>query len=185
MAILIILLPLLFVMAPSISLGQEVPRFDLFGGYSYLRLDTPSIGFADFSNLNGFNAGAAVNLTGGWAVVADASGHYGSRLDAYNFMAGPQYSWRKERSRFFAQVLFGKAQNTVHIATQTQNGFESVGRAIAAGGGFDLDVTHRFTFRVVQADYLNTHTFNNSQNNIRVSTGLVVHFGHIGKRRKP
>ena len=82
-------------------------------------------------------------------------------------------------------MLFGKAQNTVHIATQTQNGFESVGRAIAAGGGFDLDVTHRFTFRVVQADYLNTHTFNNSQNNIRVSTGLLVHFGHIGKRRKP
>ena len=43
-----------------------------------------------------------------------------------------------------------------------------------------MDLTPRFTLRV-QADYLNTNTFGATQNNIRISTGLVFHHGHIGR----
>ncbi|HXM23962.1 MAG TPA: hypothetical protein VN948_22085 [Terriglobales bacterium] len=169
--------------ASSLSAGQVAPRWEVFGGYSYLRLDSPTIGFANWSNLNGFNGEATFNLTPVWGLTADGSGHYGSQLTVYNYMIGPQYSLRRDKSKFFVHALFGKAQNTVNISTATRNGFESVGRAIAAGGGYDLDLTPRFTFRA-QADYLRTQTFGATQNDIRISTGLVFHFGHIGRRPK-
>jgi hypothetical protein len=172
------------VMAPSLSLGQVAPRWEVFGGYSYRRFDSPTVGFTDHSNLNGWNAGATFNLTPQWGIAADISGQYGSKLSAYNFLIGPQYSWRKEKSKFFVHALFGKAQNTVNIKTSTRNGFESVGRAIALGGGYDFDLTPRFTIRAVQAEYVNTHTFGNTQNDVRISTGLVFHIGQIGRRPK-
>ncbi len=170
--------------ASSVSLGQVAPRWEVFGGYSYRNFDSTTIGYANRSNLNGWNIEPTFNLNTSWSIAADVSGHYGSQLTVYNFLIGPQYSWRKEKSKFFVHVLFGKGQNTVNIKTQTRNGFESVGRAVAVGGGYDLDLTPRFTLRAVQADYLNTHTFGLSQNDIRVSTGLVFHFGHIGRRPK-
>jgi len=170
--------------ASSLSVGQVAPRWEVFGGYSYRRLDSPTIGFAGWSNLNGFNAEGTVNVTTRLSVTADVSGQYGSQLTVYNFLIGPQYSLRRNKSKFFVHGLFGKAQNTVNITTATRNGFESVGRAIAAGGGYDLDLTPRFTLRAVQADYLRTQTFGVTQNDIRISTGLVFHFGHIGRRPK-
>lgn len=172
---------LFFLLATSSLLrAQQFPRYEVFGGYSFLRHDTPSIGFADYSNLNGWNAEAAVNITYSWSAAIDLSGYYGSKQNAYNFMIGPQYSFRREKSKFFAHLLIGKAQDTVTIKSAVRSGFESVGRAVAAGGGFDWDWSPRITFRVAQADYLNTHVFGNSQNDIRVSTGVILHFGHVG-----
>jgi hypothetical protein len=166
------------------SLGQVAPRWEVFGGYSYRNLDSPTFGFANRSNLNGWNAEPTFNLNTQWSLTAEVSGQYGNQLTAYNFLIGPQYSWRKEKSKFFVHALFGKAQNTVNIKTATRNGFESVGRAVALGGGYDLDLTPRFTARVAQADYVNTHTFGVSQNDLRISIGLVFHFGQIGRRPK-
>jgi hypothetical protein len=167
----------------SLSAGQVAPRWEFYGGYSYLRFDSPTLGYVNWSNLNGFNGAVTFNITTRFAVIADGSGHYGNQLTVYNYMLGPQYALRRDKSKFFVHGLFGKAQNTVNIATSISNGFESVGRAFAAGGGYDRDLTPRFTFRV-QADYLNTNTFGATQNDIRVSTGVVFHIGHIGRRPK-
>jgi hypothetical protein len=175
----------LVVMAAStLGLGQVAPRWEVFGGYSYRNFDSTPIGFANRSNLNGWNAEPTFNLNTSWSIAADVSGQYGSQLTVYNFLIGPQYSLRREKSKFFVHGFFGKGQNTVNIKTSTRNGFESVGRAIAVGGGYDLDLTPRFTLRAVQADYVNTHTFGVTQNDIRISTGLVFHFGQIGRRPK-
>jgi len=176
----------------SVSAGQAVPRYEVFGGFSYLRFDSPTIGYADYSNLTGWNLGATVNVTHSLGVALDVSGHYGSQMNAYNYMVGPQYSWRKEKYQLFAHGFIGKAQNTVNITEPifngnvveaTRNGFESVGRVYAGGGGFDWYLTPRFTIRVLQADFLDTQTFAATQHDIRVSTGLVFHFGQVGKRR--
>ena len=165
----------------SLSAGQVAPRWEFFGGYSYLRFDSPTIGYANWSNLNGFNGEVTFNFTPKLSLTADGNGNYGNQLSAYNYMAGPQYFLRKDKSAFFAHGLFGKAQNTVNILTATRDGFTSVGRAFAIGGGYEMDLTPMFTLRV-QADYLNTATFGATQNNIRISTGLVFHHGHIGRR---
>jgi hypothetical protein len=171
------------VAASSLSAGQVAARWDFFGGYSYLRFDSPTVGYANWSNLNGFNGEITFNFTPKLGLTADGNGNYGNQLTVYNYMAGPQYALRKDKSAFYAHGLFGKAQNTVNILTATRNGFTSVGRAFAVGGGYDRDLTPMLTFRV-QADYLNTQTFGATQNDIRVSTGIVFHHGHIGRRPK-
>jgi hypothetical protein len=167
----------------SISLGQVAPRWEVFGGYAYRNVDSPTFGFVNRSNLNGFNAEGTFNITPRWGVTADVGGQYGSQMTVYNFLIGPQYALRRDKSKFFVHGLFGKAQDRVNITTSISSHFESVGRAIGAGGGYDLDLTPRFTFRV-QADFLRTDTFSTTQNDIRASTGLVFHFGHIGRRPK-
>jgi hypothetical protein len=173
----------LVMMASSLSHGQVAPRWEVFGGYAYRNVDSTTFGFANRSSLNGFDAEGTFNIKPSWGVTADVGGQYGSQLTVYNFLAGPQYAMRRDKSKFFVHGLFGKAQDRVDISTSIRNHFESVGRAIVAGGGYDRDLSPRFTFRV-QADFLRTDTFGTSQNDIRASTGLVFHFGHIGRRPK-
>lgn len=173
---------LLILLSPSASQAQEAGRLDVFGGFSYMRFDSPTLGYSNYSNLYGWNASATVNIKLNLSVVLDLSGNYGSHLDVYNWTFGPQYTWRRENHRFFVHGLFGKDQTRANLPQLTRPYFESVGRAYGGGGGFDWDVSPRFTFRVVQADYLRADTFGSTQGNIRVSTGLIFHFGHIGHR---
>jgi hypothetical protein len=175
---------LFLIAGSSLSLGQVAPRWEAFGGYSYLRANSTTFGYANNSNLNGFAGEVVFNIKPQFGVVLDGGGHYGSQLSMYNYMAGAQYAFRREKSNIFAHALFGKAQNTVNIPTATRNGFTSAGRAFAVGGGYDWILTPRITLRAVQADYLNTYTFGATQNDIRISTGVVVHFGQIGHRPK-
>lgn len=170
----------LLVISSAFATGQVAPRLDVFGGYSYMRFDAPSIGVADYANLNGWNIDVGANLTRRFGVAVDASGHYGSQLTVYNYMIGPQYTWRREKSKFFAHAFIGKAQNSVNVVQPSLAGFKSVGRMFAAGGGFDYDWRPRWSIRVFQADYVNSSTFAATQNDVRVSTGVVFHFGHIG-----
>ena len=167
---------------PLVSRAQQGARLDVFGGFSYMRFDSPSIGYADYSNLYGWNASATGYIKLRFGVTVDLSGHYGSHLDVYNWMFGPQYTWRREKSRFFVHGLFGKDQTRANLPQPTRPYFESVGKAYGGGGGFDWDFSPRITIRVVQADYLRSNTFGATQNNVRVSTGVVVHFGHIGHK---
>jgi hypothetical protein len=182
-AVFIFFVSSLVMMASSLSHGQVAPRWEVFGGYAYRNVDSTTFGFANRSSLNGFDAEGTFNIKPSWGVTADVGGQYGSQLTVYNFLAGPQYAMRRDKSKFFVHGLFGKAQDRVDISTSIRNHFESVGRAIVAGGGYDRDLSPRFTFRV-QADFLRTDTFGTSQNDIRASTGLVFHFGHIGRRPK-
>jgi len=60
------------------------------------------------------------------------------------------------------------------------------GMSDSAGGGFDFRLSRRMSIRPIQADYLLTHfnefdtfqlnTSNSTQNNLRLSTGVVFHF---------
>jgi hypothetical protein len=170
--------------ASTFGCAQQVSRWDIFGGYSYMRFDSVPIGFAGPSNLDGWNAAAAYNWSDTLSLAVDASGHYGNQITTYNYAVAPQYSYRWERSRVFGQALFGKAQNTVDIVQPTRTGFESVGLAYGAGAGFDWDYNSRFTIRAIQVDYLRDRTFRTSEGNIRVSAGLVVHFGRTHKKRR-
>jgi len=177
----------LFFLAPVLAAAQTgvAPRWEIFGGYSYLRLESKSFGFAtDYTNMNGWNAAVTFNWRLKWSLTADISGHYGTQLSDLNYMMGPQYNWRRDKSKFFLHGLVGKGQNRVNITVGTQDHFESSGLAFAAGGGFDWDASPRFSLRVVQADYLNTDTFGKNQNDIRVSTGVIFHIGQIGHHPK-
>lgn len=165
---------------PSSAVAQVAPRYEVFGGYSYMRFDSPSIGYSNYSNLNGFTAEGVFNFKVKWGVVIDGSGNYGSQLSSYHYMIGPQYSWRRDKSKFFFHGLFGKAEDKVNIIVPPRTSVKGVGRAFGGGGGFDYFWKPRITIRVVQADYINSNTFGVTQNDVRVSTGIVINFGHIG-----
>jgi hypothetical protein len=176
----------LLLLAPAMAAAQTgvAPRWEVFGGYSYLRMDSKSFGFANDSNLNGWNAAGTFNITLKWSATLDLSGDYGSQLKTLTYMIGPQYTWRRDKSKFFVHGLFGKMQDRVDITILTKTGFQGVGRAFAGGGGYDWDWSPRLTFRVLQVDYLNGNSFGKTQNNFRVSAGVVFHFGQIGHRPK-
>jgi hypothetical protein len=166
------------------SHAQQVSRFDLFGGFSYMRFNALTIGYPNDTNLFGWNVDASGYFKTRFGVTVDASGDYGSQLSSYHFMVGPQYRYRRPNSNIFVHGLFGKAQNNASIPQPTRSGFESVGRSFGGGIGYDYYWKDRLTIRVVQIDVFHTTTFGKTQNDGRVSTGLVYHFGHIGHRRK-
>lgn len=153
--------------------AQKAPRLQLFGGYSYLRFDSTTLGFADYSNLQGGELSGAFNVSRNFGFVADFSDHFGNHIRLYQYSFGPQFMFQHGRLTAFGHVLFGKANDHISLNGVIINS----GRAIVPGVGFDYYISPRYSIRVVQADYLDTHTFNTGQGNLRISTGIVLHWG--------
>ena len=160
------------------ALAQDVPRVQVFGGYSYTRFDSPSFGFSNPSGLNGYNFSPAFNLIRGFGVAAEFSKQYGSILDLRDLAVGPQFLYPRGKTLFFAHVLIGNARSVVRVGT----GERDTERAVAAGGGMDLDMSSHFAVRVFQVDYLHTTLFQEKQNSLRFSTGLVYTWGALKRK---
>ena len=178
---------LLAVLLAGFAMGQDFPRAELFGGYSYMRFNIGDIGVDQTAfNLNGWNASLAINANKNVGFVADFDGHYGSpsvtvggvtgnsKVRLHNFLFGPKFSYRGEKAQPFVHALFGGAHGSTDdvsgsfIGTTSDTAF-----AMALGGGVDIKVNNRFAIRAVQADYLMTKFVDNQQNNFRLSFGVV------------
>jgi opacity protein-like surface antigen len=169
---------------------EERKTIDVFAGYSYVRAN-PSTGTSDSFSLNGGTASVAYNFNNWLSGVADFGGYHttnglASGLDGTlsTYLFGPRVSYRRfGRVTPFGEVLFGVAHTGGGvISTNSQNGF-----AMTVGGGVDYRVSSRFSIRPLKVDYLltrfnefDTNTFNTTntqtQNNLRVSTGIVFRF---------
>ncbi len=160
-------------LSASRSAAQDVTRWEVFGGFSYMRFDSQSIGFTQQSNLSGGELSGLYNISRKWSVVADTSANFGNQIKLYNFMIGPQYAYRTKKSTIFVRGLYGKSRDQV----DADGGKTSIGRVYGGGGGYDLHYSSRFDIRVVQVDYLNGNTYGKTQKNVRVSAGIVFHFG--------
>lgn len=166
--------------------AQETPKVDIFAGYSYVRENPGTSGAGSFS-LNGGSASVTYHVKDWVSAVADFGGyHNGNILGAgvdgtlSTYLFGPRVSYRSYRHFTpFAEALFGVAHAGASIAggsLGSQNAF-----AMTIGGGVDYRLTNRFSLRPLQVDYLMTRfpegTPNNqTQNNLRASTGIVIHF---------
>lgn len=170
---------LLFACCPLLSAQRQLPfSAEVWGGYSYLRFEASKLGFADNLTLNGFNIGASLpNLYEGLGVAVDISGHYTAPMEEYNFLLGPQYSYSWHGMRFYGHGLFGKARDRLRQPGTSNIEPSDLHKALALGGGVDVPLGERFSFRAVQADYLITNAFGTTQHNLRFSTGLIVRFG--------
>ncbi len=172
---------------PAIVQAQESPRVEIFGGYSYLRLDDD---LNDDRDLNGYNVSGNVTVFGNWlGIKADFSGHFGDSAIALTprtdlrkdlFLFGPQFTFRKsERIQPFAHVLFGAARVDLDNDTLGVD-FDDTGFAFAVGGGVDVKAfTNRLAIRVFQADYVLTRFNDVNNNNFRASTGVVLRLGKV------
>jgi len=162
------------------SRAQEMPRVQVFGGYSYTRYDTPSFGFSSPTGLNGYTFSPAYNVIRGFGVVAELSGQYTTNRNLRDVAAGPQFLYSRGKMMFFAHVLFGEARSLVQVGGPR----EDTARVTSLGGGLDYSISPRFAVRAVQVDYLRTNLFNTTQDNFRVSTGLVYRWGAIKKTHR-
>jgi opacity protein-like surface antigen len=184
---------------------RSYPKAELFLGYSYIR-GVPTLSPGNrMDYLNGGSTSIAFNLNRTLGLVGDFGGYDASELQltgaganparvadasgtAYTFMAGPRLSFRHDRITPFVQVLFGgvhASQVTLSNCTgalctplASENAF-----AMTAGGGLDLKIHRHLAIRIVQAEYLMTRFgdpttgIRESQNDIRLSSGLVFGFG--------
>jgi hypothetical protein len=168
------------------AFAQDFSKIDIFAGYSYVRENPATSGVSGF-NLHGGSASVAYNANHWLGAVADFGGYHannvlGTGIDGtvYTYLFGPRFSYRKyDRVTPFAQTLFGvaHASGSGFGTTSTNNAF-----AASFGGGVDLKITRSVSFRAGQVEYLLTRfpeiTSSNreTQNNLRVSTGIVIHF---------
>ena len=155
----------------------KTPSVEIFGGYSYLRFDTTTLGFSNRSNLNGGIVGISIPIYAGLGVTGDASAHYSRDIESYNFMAGPQYTIEWRGLRLTGHGLFGKGRSRLRNPGTTFIEPSTFGRAWALGGQADFRLGQRMWLRAVQADYLSNSAFGSTQRNLRISTGLVFVFG--------
>jgi len=177
---------ILIVLASGIA-GAETPsapstpyappaRMEWFGGYSYERLNASS--GAGTNLASGWATEVQANLRGSLALVADFSGSYGTQsgvdLRQYTFLAGPRLTLRRGHAALFIHALPGAARLDAREgrSEDTANSF-----AAATGGGVDLRFSQRVSLRLFQADYLLTRFAGRTQNNLRITTGLVFHCG--------
>ena len=167
------------------AFAQDTPKLDVFVGYSYVR-DNPSTSGVPSFNLHGGSASVAYNVNNWLGAVADFGGYHannilGSGVDGTvsTYLFGPRISYRKhERFTPCAQALFGVAH-----ASGSGFGVSGSDNAFAAsfGGGVDVKLSHHFSWRPAQIEYLltrfpETTSSGVTQNNLRASTGLVFHF---------
>ena len=165
---------------------EERKTIDVFTGYSYVR-DNPSTPRANSFSLNGGNASVAYNFNNWLSGVADFGGYHNTNIlgsggsdTLSTYLFGPRVSYHRfGRITPFGQVLFGVAHTgrALLATTNSQNAF-----AMTVGGGVDYRLSSRFSIRPAQVEYLLTR-FNEftdpraqSQNNLRVSTGIVFRF---------
>ena len=176
---------LLLIGLPAAS-QESAPKVEGFLGYSYIRANPQTSGLDSF-NLHGGSGSFAYNLNNSLGLVADLGGYHagnigGSGVDAnfFSYLFGPRLSYRGlSKITPFAQVLFGGTRSSANFfgSSFSQNAF-----AMTAGGGVDVRAGERFSLRLVQAEYYLTRFpefpgNNVTQNNLRLSTGVVFRFG--------
>lgn len=162
---------------------QNYPTAEVSGGFSYLRVEGGD-------NLYGWDASVAGNLNRWIGLVGEFSGHYGSSngdfvsssSNVHTFLFGPRFSYREDkRLTPFVHVLPGFAREGFSFTVNTPSGNISTsgsttGFAMAIGGGLDVRLSEDLAFRMIQVDYLLTHFDSATQNNARITTGLVYRF---------
>ena len=169
----------------------QIPSANVFVGYSYMSADLVS---NSRSNLNGWNGSVEGKVLPFIGLVADFSGHYGSvplavnptctaviggacstlsaSTDIHSFLFGPRVSVSVGKLRPFAHALIGASHisESASLLSGSDTSF-----AYALGGGLDYHLIPLISWRV-QGDLLQTRFFGNTQDNVRISTGIVVHF---------
>jgi hypothetical protein len=151
--------------------AQDLPKAELFGGFSYSR------GNIDL-NMYGWNASIAGDVNQWFSIVGDFSGNYGkfnysnSNVSLHSFAGGPQFTFRTKRIAAFSRVMLGGIRIGVGSSNTRETNF-----ALTIGGGIDVSLSKRFAFRAIQADWTRFHdSYNWVYNQGRLSTGLVVRF---------
>lgn len=169
--------------------AAQIPSGNVFFGYSYYSTNVSSI---DRINTNGWEGSVEGKIIPFLGMVADFSAHYGTEnfqtavacpgigcpalvvisnvsVAEHNYLFGPRVSVPVGKYRPFGEVMIGVA----HVNADGAGSDTSF--VTAAGGGLDYRLIRLVAWRF-QGDYVQTRFFGTHQNNVRLSTGIVIRF---------
>jgi len=173
----------------TLASAQIPTSGNIFVGYSFERSNWSGLtGESSGTNLNGWEASLEGKVFPHFGIVTDFGSHYGSQSftaltpngpfntsvsgHQWEILFGPRVSVSVGRFTPFAEVMIGAAH--IHNGGDFfDSGNASFAQAI--GGGIDYRLVRLVALRV-EGDYLHTHFFNTTQNNFRLSTGIVFRF---------
>lgn len=170
--------------------NAQVPTSgNIFVGYSFENTNSSALNLnLSRPNLQGWEGSLEGKLLPWVGIVADFSGHYGSQTfielppagpvtvkvtgHEWEVLFGPRLSVPVGKFTPFGEFMVGLARiNT----GGTFPGPSNTSFATAVGGGIDYRLFRPIALRV-EGDYLRTSFFSTTQNNLRLSTGVVFRF---------
>jgi outer membrane immunogenic protein len=168
---------------------DQSPRSEAALDFTYIHSNAPPGGCGCF-NMTGGSASYAWQLKPErWTIVGDvtvgrsggiSSGNY--TLTLSTFTAGMRYliPTGEHALQPFGQALLGAAHGSgTLVEGNTPAAADQTVFAANLGGGLDLRASRHFAVRLIDANWLVTvfnNTDNNRQNNVRLSTGVVLRF---------
>lgn len=187
---------------PLVVIGQDEPKAEIFGGYSYVRNSSNSF--------HGWEGQATAYVGRYFGVTGDVSGHYRTAVAfapvtgvsasadqrLYYFLFGPTVTARFDKHSVFAHALFGGAHSSLGaginlpiIGGVSTDVSSATAFAMALGGGVDFGLSPNFAIRPAQVDYIYTRfdsidalttglssSASGHQNSFRYSAGVVIRF---------
>lgn len=195
---LFLLLVALLLAVPQLARAQRIEGIEIFGGYSYLQNNLsstyspfyyPPTTFGNNFPLNGWQASITEKATDWLGLVQEFGGYYGTKnlfgadnhFSSFTILSGPRFYYPGLKGVTpFVDALFGYDQTQVTLKG-TSAKVTSSSYAMAFGGGLDVNVSRSLAIRLFKADYYRPSLFGSSQNDFRVSAGIVFKFG--GRRR--
>ena len=179
----------LFLLA-GLAAAQIPTSGNIFVGYSYVNTDWSGINSGlSRPNLNGWAASLEGKLFPHIGIGADFASHYGSQSFTQTIPGGPTFRVNVTGHQW--ELLFGP-RLSIPVGNLTPFGEVMIGLAhinhggtfagptntsfaTAVGGGVDYRLIKILALRL-QVDYLHTRFYSTTQNDLRLSPGLVLRF---------
>jgi len=194
----------------SSAFAQDYPKVETSLAFMYIRTPTsftvpadapiaPGASFSESFNCAGGGGTLAYNVTSVVGLAMDMGGckYFGDSIPAlssklsgsdFTYMFGPRFTYRNSsKVRPFGLVNFGGNRLSLSCDSGTSCSGVSYSKnafALTAGGGFDVQLTKKLSWRVIQAEYLYTRfgnncslelcSNNNNQNSFRMKSGIVI-----------
>jgi outer membrane protein OmpA-like peptidoglycan-associated protein len=178
---------------------QTVPKWELFGGYSFFHPGADVHGTLPLgllpvtsrleSNPRGVGASLTYNFNHWFGLTLDTSTHWGSgestlgrRIDdaAFsNLSFGPKVTFRSTHFSPFLEALVGDHR----LMPDAFHDIDKLG--LMLGGGFDVNATRHVALRLIRADYVMSNyrygpsntTASTNVRGLRLQAGLVFMWG--------
>jgi hypothetical protein len=186
----LMLAPLIFAGFFATMAAAQIPTTgNVYFGYTYYNTDL-SLNRGSLNGWQGTLEGKVFPYVG---IVADLTGHYGT-LNFANICAVPGggnpggCAPSVNASAHVYEALFGPrvgipigkfrpfGEFEVGVGHVNTNGFGSnTSFATSIGGGLDYKIFRPLAWRF-EGDYIHTSFFHTGQNNLRLSTGIVIRF---------
>jgi len=177
---------------------QPAPKWELYGGYSYVYPGADLHGQFNGallpvtsrleSNPRGVGVSVSYNFDRWFGLTLDAGSNWGSgekglanRIDDAGFANisfGPKVTFRTKHFSPFLELLVGDHR-------LTPDAFHDIDKlGVMFGGGLDLNLSRHVALRLFRADYIlsnyryaPTSVPNTQLNGVRLQTGLVINLG--------